>query len=83
MNWPELIARICAERKFSLRQLAQEIDINHVFVSEVARGGRPASPKLKLRLLKIAGVEIDRDALVTLLPDEVAEEIRVLHGKIR
>lgn len=76
MNWEELIHSLCEKRKLSLRQLAQLVDINHVFISEVARGTRPASPKMKLRLLKLAGVRIDRDALLALLPDELAAEIR-------
>jgi len=76
MNWPKLIQDLCTTKKLSIRQLAKAIDINHVFLSEVARDARPASPRLRLRLLIFAGVKLNREAVVSLLPDEVAKEIR-------
>ena len=77
MDWQELIQSLLSEKQMSLRQLAIELRMGNVYLSEVARGAKPASPLMKVRLLRAAGRVIGPKELMLLLPDEVAEEIRL------
>ena len=76
MDWQEAIQQLLQTKRFSLRQLAIEIGIGNVYLSEVARGAKPASPMLKLRILRSLGRRIGKEELIMLLPEDVAEEVR-------
>lgn len=62
----------------SLRQLAIEFGMGNVYLSDVARGARPPSPMLKLKIFRALGRRIGREELIFLLPDDVAAEVRKL-----
>jgi transcriptional regulator with XRE-family HTH domain len=76
MNWEEAISELLQTKKMSLRQLAVEFGMGNVFLSEVARGSKPASPMLKLKILTALGRSIGREELILMLPDDVAAEVR-------
>ncbi len=75
MNWAEAIKELQDKKNLSLRQLSTEFGMGHVFLSEVARGSRPASPMLKLKILTALGRSLGRQELILLLPDDVANEV--------
>ena len=78
MNWQKAIQQLLKQRKLSLRQLAIELEIGNVYLSEVARGSKPASPMLKLKLLVAMERPLGREELIQLLPDDVAARVRDL-----
>ncbi len=78
MDWQKIIRELAQKRGMSLRQLAIEMEIGNVYLSEVARGAKPASPMLKLKLLTATGQPLGRDELISLLPDDVAAQIRAI-----
>ena len=78
MNWQDAIRQLCELKGKSLRQLAIEFDMGNVYVSEVARGVRPPSPMLKLKVLRALGRRIGKEELILLLPDDVGAEVRKL-----
>ena len=71
-----MIHQLLQSKNMSLRQLAVEFGMGNVYLSEVARGSRPASPMLKLKILTAMGRPLGREELILLLPDEVAAEVR-------
>jgi len=76
MDWEEAIRELLRARNLSLRQLATEFGMGNVYLSEVARGAKPASPMLKLKILTAQGRPLGREELISLLPDDVAAEVR-------
>lgn len=76
MNWEDAIRELLQSKKMSLRQLAIEFGMGNVYLSEVARGSKPASPMLKLKIITALGQPLGREEIILLLPDDVAAEIR-------
>lgn len=81
MNWADALNQLAASKELSLRKLAPLLGFRHVYVSEVARGIKPASPLLRVRILAALGHQFCRDDLMLVLPDDVADEIRRLTRK--
>ena len=76
MNWEDAIRELLQSKNMSLRQLATEFGMGNVYLSEVARGSKPASPMLKLKIITALGHPLGREEIILLLPDDVAAEIR-------
>lgn len=75
MDWPKEIKKLMDDRKWSMRELAQKVDMSATYIGDVI-GGKPASPKLKLRILDMRGYDMASAAVLRmLLPKEVAEEL--------
>lgn len=76
MDWPAEIKKLTVQRKWSMRQLALDIGVSQQFLNEVARGVKPASPMLKLKIMGLLGYDLSRDNLIDIFPDDVANAIR-------
>lgn len=57
------------------KQLANHLGISPQFLSNVKKG-IPFSPQLKVRIMDRLGYQLGRDALLMLLPSDVANLIR-------
>lgn len=76
-DWIGQIHELADVYGVSLRQLADKLDISHAYLGKVARGEKPASASLKIKLWAAQGSTLDRVTMLELLlPDDVAAEFR-------
>lgn len=76
MDWQKAINQLAEDRKISIRQLAADLGVSQQFLNDVARGSKPASPMLKLKVLDRLGYDLTRDTLLLIFPDDIAQAIR-------
>lgn len=64
----------------SERQLATFLGCSHQYLSNV-RKGLPISPLTRLKLLDALGLELTREALIEVLPEEVADHLATIEER--
>lgn len=73
-NWTEQILALAKERDLSLRELAADLGVSHVYLGSVVRGQKPASAKLKIKIWGRQSLDLTREKMLEmLLPDHIAE----------
>lgn len=81
-DWGEQILVLAKERDMSLRELAADLGVSHVYLGNVVRGQRAASAKLKIKIWARQNCDLPRERMLELLlPCEVAEEFRAFEAE--
>ena len=74
-DWANQILSLTNAREMSLRELAADMGVSHVYLSKVARGEKPPSAKLKIKIWTQTNCDLSREQMLELLlPDDIAEE---------
>lgn len=86
-DWVAEIITLAKDRDMSLRELAADMGISHVYLGKVVRGEKPASAKLKIKIWGRRKYDLSREQMLELLlPDDIAEEFHefeIERGKAR
>ena len=86
-DWVAEIITLANDRDMSLRELAADMGISHVYLGKVVRGEKPASAKLKIKIWGRRKYDLTREQMLELLlPDDIAEEFHefeIERGKAR
>lgn len=84
-DWADQILSLTKAREISLRELAADMGVSHVYLGSVVRGEKPPSAKLKIKLWAQTNCDLSREQMLELLlPDDIAEEFHafeVARGK--
>ncbi|WP_133608517.1 helix-turn-helix domain-containing protein [Aquabacterium commune] len=87
IDWAEQILALARERNMSLRELAADLGVSHVYLGNVVRGQRAASAKLKIKIWGRQKYDLTREQMLELLlPDDIADEFHAFEierGKAR
>lgn len=79
VNWLEKLNELLKKHN-SIRKMALDIGLSHVYLSGVIKGSQPLSSKLKTKILINLGFEMAKpEVLVWLLDDQVIDEM--LHAE--
>lgn len=75
VDWAIEIVELAKQQGISLRELAADFDISHVYLGKVVRGEKPASARLKIKIWERQESTLDDlTMLELLLPDDVAAD---------
>lgn len=74
-DWADQILSLTKARELSLRELAADMGVSHVYLGKVVRGEKPPSAKLKIKVWAQTDCDLSREQMLELLlPDDIAEE---------